>query len=117
VPTYKPISKPSAQKRRGSSTPEGRENELVSLAHDLAEQQMKDGTASSQVIVHYLKLGSARERLEHKLLEQQVSLRKAQTDAINEAKSMAELYKDALSAFKSYNGVTEETDEMLQRAH
>lgn len=34
-------------------TPEGKENQMISLAMDCAESQLRDGTASSAVIVHF----------------------------------------------------------------
>jgi hypothetical protein len=54
--------------RRPAMTEEGRESQMVSLAMDLAETQIVDGTASAQVITHYLKLGSSREKLEQERL-------------------------------------------------
>ena len=61
----------SKRKIRPALTPEARENQLISLAVDLAEKQLQEGTASSQVITHYLKLGSMRERLEREKLEEE----------------------------------------------
>ena len=61
----------SSKKMRPALTPEARENQLISLAVDLAEKQLREGTASSQVITHYLKLGSTKERLEKEILEKQ----------------------------------------------
>ncbi len=87
-----------------ASTPEGRESQLISLAHDLAEQQMRDGTASSQVIAHFLKLGGEREKLEKERLEQEILLQKAKTEVLKEQKNMVALFENALSAFKAYNG-------------
>ena len=69
-----------------ATTIEGRENQLISLAIDRAEQQIRDGTASSQVLVHYLKLGSTRERMEKQLMEQKLELDAAKTEAIQSAK-------------------------------
>ena len=90
--------------RRPALTPEARENQMISLAVDLAEKQLMDGTASSQVITHYLKLGSTKERIEMEILEQQKELMKAKTEALQSAKRIEELYKDAISAFREYNG-------------
>ena len=73
-------------KIRPALTPEARENQLVSLAINLAEQQLRDGTASSQVITHYLKLGSQKERLEREKLQRENELLKAKTDSIASAK-------------------------------
>lgn len=88
-------------------TDEERENQLISLAIDRAEQQLRDGTASSQVITHYLKLGSSKERLEKEMLKQEVALKQAKTEALQSAKKVEELYSKALSAFREYNGVEE----------
>ena len=85
-------------------TPEARENQLISLAVDLAEQQLIDGTASSQVITHYLKLGSTKERLEKQIMQEQKKLLEAKTEAIQSAKRVEELYANALNAMKNYSG-------------
>ena len=74
-------------KMRPALTPEARENQLVSLAVDLAEQQLRDGTASSQVITHYLKIGSMKERLEKQILEKQKDLIEAKTQNLQSAKT------------------------------
>ena len=89
---------------RPALTPEARENQLISLAVDLAEQQLRDGTASSQVITHYLKLGSTKERIEKEILEKQKELISAKTDALQSAKRVEELYADAIKAFHKYSG-------------
>jgi DNA-binding ferritin-like protein len=91
-------------------TPEGRENQLISLAVDLAEKQLSEGTASSQVIAHYLKLGSTKERIEKEILEQQKQLIQAKTDSLRSAKKVEELYKNALDAMRSYTGKRQEDD-------
>jgi len=90
--------------RPPAKTPEARENQMISLAIDLAEKQMIKGTASSQVISHYLKLGSTKEKLEKEILEKQKELITAKTEAIHSAKRVEELYKDALNAMRSYSG-------------
>lgn len=102
-PTAKTSSE-TVRTRRPALTPEARENQMISLAVDLAEKQLMDGTASSQVITHYLKLGSTKERIEMEILEQQKELMKAKTEALQSAKRIEELYKDAISAFREYNG-------------
>jgi len=85
-------------------TPEGRENQLVSLAVGLAEKQMLEGTASSQVITHYLKLGSTKEKLEYEFKRKQMELIEAKTEALQSAKNVEILYKDALDAMRHYGG-------------
>lgn len=89
---------------------EARENQLISLAVDLAEQQLRDGTASSQVITHYLKLGSTKERLEKEKLERENELLRAKTESLQSMKHVEELYQNALDAMRAYSG-QEPTDE------
>lgn len=98
----------SKRKIRPALTPEARENQLISLAVNLAEQQLRDGTASSQVITHYLKLGSTREKIEKEILEKQKELIDAKTKNINSANDAKELYAKALAAFRRYSGTDEE---------
>lgn len=94
----------SSRKIRPALTPEARENQMISLAVDLAEKQLMEGTASSQVITHYLKLGSTKERLEKEKLEEENKLLKARTEALQSAKRVEELYSDAIAAMKRYSG-------------
>ena len=97
----------SNKKRRNSRpalTPEAREDQLIALATNLAEQQMRDGTASSQVITHYLKLGTTRERLEREILKEQKEMIKAKAEAPKSEKRVEELYAEALSAMRRYSG-------------
>jgi hypothetical protein len=94
----------SESRRRPATTPEGRENELVSLASDLAEEQIRNGTASSQVVTHFLKLGSSRERLEQQRLEHENQLTQVKIEAIESQKRVEELYMEALQAMRSYAG-------------
>ena len=108
-------SKTSGEKRRirPALTPEARENQLIALSIDLAEQQLLDGTASSQVITHFLKLGTMKERLEREKLEEENKLLKAKTEALQSAKRVEELYEAALNAMRSYGGaIEEELDEV-----
>ena len=93
-----------SRKIRPALTPEARENQMISLAVDLAEKQLIEGTASSQVITHYLKLGSTKERLEKEKLEEENKLLKARTEALQSAKRVEELYSDAIAAMKKYSG-------------
>lgn len=92
------------KKLRPALTPEARENQLISLAYDLAEKQLLEGTASSQVITQFLKLGSIKERRELEKLEQENKLLIAKTEALESAKKMEGLYEEALQAFKTYSG-------------
>lgn len=100
------------KRRPPAATIEAREKQLVSLAVDLAEKQLLEGTASSQVMTHYLKLGSTKEKLEKEILQSQNVLLKAKTDAMQSAKRVEELYNNALNAMKTYAGqdVVEDDD-------
>lgn len=97
-------------KTRPAITTEARENQLIALAIDLAEKQLIEGTASSQVITHYLKLGSTKERIEKEILEKQRELISAKTEAIQSAKSMEDLYKNAIEMMKLYSGADDGTN-------
>ena len=98
-------------KIRAASTPEAREQQLIALAVDLAEKQLIEGTASSQVISHFLKLGSIRAQIEKELLEKQRDLAAAKAESIKSGARMEELYLNAVNAMKSYSGQEEEPDE------
>lgn len=93
-----------SNKHRPATTPEGRENQLVSLAYDLAEKQLREGTASAQVITNFLKLGSSREKLEQLKLENENLVLSAKVDAMASAKRIEELYEKALEAMRAYAG-------------
>lgn len=94
----------STRKIRPALTPEARENQLISLAVDLAEKQLQEGTASSQVITHYLKLGSTKERIEKEILEKQKELITAKTESLQSSKRIEELYENAIKAMRNYSG-------------
>lgn len=91
-------------KRRPATSVEARENQLIAMAVDLAEKQLIKGTASSQVITHFLKLGSTKERIEKEILEKQKELITAKTEAIQSANRVEELYTNALNAMRTYSG-------------
>lgn len=107
----KTVPQNSERKQRPALSPEARENQMIALAVDLAEQQLRDGTASSQVITHYLKLGSMKEKIEREILEKQKDLISAKTDAIKVSKNADEMYANVLSAMKRYSGHGEISDE------
>lgn len=92
------------RKSKPASTLEGRENQLVALATDLAEQQMRAGTASAQVISHYLKLGSTREQLEQERLRAENKVLAAKEEAMGSVKHLETLMKEAMDAFRTYAG-------------
>lgn len=98
------------EKIRPALTPESEENKMIALAVNLAKKQLLEGTASSQVITHFLKLASSREKLEQELLEEKRKLAAAKTDLIASEARQEELYKQAMQAFKMYRG---EDDEVI----
>ena len=85
-------------------TPEARENQMISLAMDLAEQQLRDGTASSQLITEFVKRGSTKARIEKEILEEQKELMAAKTEALKSQARIEELYTKAIAAMRRYNG-------------
>jgi hypothetical protein len=91
-------------RRRPATTPEQRENQMIALAVDLAEQRMRNGTASAQEITHWLKLGSSRERLEQERLAKENELLQAKTEAMASQKRIEELYENAINAMRAYGG-------------
>lgn len=99
------------KKIRPATSPEARENQMIALAVDLAEKQLLDGTASSQVITHFLKLATQKEKLEREILESKKELMKAQTENLQAAKRIEELYSNALKAMQHYSGQDTDEDE------
>lgn len=93
-----------SSKRRPATTPEGRENQLISLAVDLAEKRLREGTASAQEITQLLKLGSSRERLEQERLMYENQLVQAKIEAMASAQRVEDLYAKAIDAMRSYAG-------------
>lgn len=101
------------QKRTPPSlTAEGRENQLISLAYDLVEQRLREGTATSQETTHFLKMGSLKERKELEIMEKQGVLLDAKAEALASSKRIEELFSNAIAAMKSYSG--ENVDEELE---
>lgn len=96
--------------RKKALSPEARENQLIAYATNLAEKQLREGTASSQVIVHYLKLGSSTSRLEKRLLAEQVKLAEAKTEVLQSSARMEQLYADAIDAMRRYSGHGDENE-------
>lgn len=91
-------------KRPPATTPEGREQQLIALAMEATEKRIRDGTASAQELVHFLKAGSPTAKLERQILEKQKELLVAKTAAIESQKRVEELYANALSAMRAYSG-------------
>ena len=90
--------------RPPATTPEAREQQMIALAVDEAERQLREGRASSQVITHYLKLGTTKEKIEQEILVEQKKLLQAKTEDMASNKKVEELYKNALDAMRNYTG-------------
>lgn len=98
------VQEESTRKIRPAISPEARDSQMISLAIDLAEKQLLEGTASSQVITHYLKLAASREKdlLELEKLQEENKLLRAKTEALESAKRSEELFEKAIVAMKDY---------------
>lgn len=94
-PIYRPID------------PDAREQHMISLAVDLAEQRLRDGTATSQIVEHYLKLGSVKAQLEYDLLREELELKRAKTESIHAMRTEEEKYQKAIDAMRIYSGMGE----------
>lgn len=108
--TSRSNSEPSRPRRPPATTPEARENQLIEMAFSLAEKQLRDGTASAQVITHLMKRGSGRERRELDKLESENQLLKARIESIGSGQKIEELYGEAISAMRRYQGQENEDD-------
>ena len=95
---------PSKPSRRPATTPEARELEMVALAFDVAEKQMREGTASAQVITHFLKFGSSRNLLEEEKLRKENLLIQARVNDISASAQNSELYTEVIKMMKIYTG-------------
>lgn len=104
--------KGTSKKRESSpvKTPEARENQLINLAIDLVERQLREGTATSQVITHFLKLATTKEKLENEKLRSDLRVADAKIKQIEAQSNLTELYEGALAAMKSYSGFQDEED-------
>lgn len=100
----KKLNEPLSPQSPPAATPEERENQMISLAVNLAEQQLREGTASSQVITHYLKLATTRERLEEEKLRHETAMLEAKREALQSSGEVKQLMDNALAAFRSYSG-------------
>jgi hypothetical protein len=101
-------------RRPPATTPEGRENQLISAAVDLAEQQIRDGTASAQVLTHFLKLGSSREKLEQARLAMEVEFMDQKREQLASQQRQEEMYSEALHAMRRYSGAERAADDEQQ---
>lgn len=101
----------SGNQKRPALSLESRQSQMVALAVDLAEKQLIEGTASSQVITHYLKLGTVQAQLEKEKLENENKLLRAKTQALESVQRSEELFEKAIAAMKAYSGNGDESDE------
>ena len=90
------------------TSPEARENKIIADAYDLAEKRIAEGTASSQVVTHFLKIGSARDRLERTRLENENELTREKIESLRSGQRLEEAYTEALAAMRTYQGVPDE---------
>ena len=104
----------SKVKTHADRTPEARENRLISMAMDLVEERMRNGTATAQEVTHFLKLGSEKSRVEVEKLELEKQLVEAKTENIRAQKDMLDMYSNAIAAMKKYSGNDDEGDEEYQ---
>ena len=100
--TTKKVVEGSMIRQTPAITPEGREDQMIAYAINLAEEQLRNGTASSQVITHYLKLGSMKEKYEKKKLQEEIKLLEAKTEAIKADREKNELYAQVIEAIRTY---------------
>ena len=106
-PNTTPLPPPAA-------TIEGRQNQLIAAAYDLAEERIHNKSASAQEVVHFLKQGSIRERLELKKLEREVEVLQTRVKEMESRKSSEELYSKALAAMKKYSGSDVELEDEFE---
>lgn len=97
-------------RRKPATTPEGRENQLIALAVDAVERRIREGTASAQELVHYVKLGSSREQLEQERLRHENELLQVKRESMASATRIEELYINAIAAMRSYQGHPDEPE-------
>ena len=94
-----------------ATTQDAREKQLICMAYDLAEIRMRNGTASSQEVVHFLRMGSQRDKLEKEIMGEQKKLVTAKAGAYESARNLETMINDAMEMFKVYNGKGEENED------
>lgn len=95
---------PKKPRPRRATTPEGREQQLVALAVDVAEEMMRNGNAPAQIVTHYLKIGSTREKIELELKREEIEVAKMRRETMAAAARIESVYAEALSAMREYQG-------------
>lgn len=109
---YRKKTSTSQQSFRPATSPDAREQQLISLAVDLAEKQLREGTASSQVITQLLKLSTSQHRLEKERLTNENALLKAKVEQLESGQRTEEMYSNALKAMRRYSGQEEPEDDV-----
>lgn len=99
------------KRRPPARTPEEQEKRMISMAMDLAEKQLSEGTATSQVMTHFLKLGTSLAVLEKEKLEKENELLAAKAESLQSQKRVEELYAQAIKAMQIYSGSITDRDE------
>jgi hypothetical protein len=105
---------PKTKRKKRATSIKAREDQLIALAVDAAEEQLRNGTASNAVITHYLKLATTREQLEQKMLAEKVQLVSAQAESVRSAAKVESIYKEALDAMRLYNGQAQPEEEYYE---
>lgn len=100
-------SSKSKPKMRPALSPEAREAQMIALAMDVAEERLRNGTASSQEVVHFLKLGTSRAELEKEKLKKENKVLEAKAKAYESSEEIKMLYENALKAMRNYSGAGE----------
>ena len=99
-----------ATRRRPARTAEERQDQLINLAIDEAERQISKGIATSQIITHYLKLATEREKAEITRIQGEIALQKAKIEAMAGQARQEQMFKDAVAAFRGYQGLDDDED-------
>ena len=90
---------------RPALTPEARWSQMTSLAMDLVEQRLRDGTASSQETTQFIKHASLKAQAELEKIKLENELTVAKTKALERDDEMRELCENAIKAMRNYQGV------------
>ncbi len=98
--------KVTSEKRKTppARTPEEFEKRCINLAEQQAEEMLAEGKAPTQVLLHYLKLGTSKAELEKEKLEHETKLLSAKTEALETTKETVEAYQELINVFKGYSG-------------
>lgn len=99
------------KRKRPASSVEEREDQLIAKVYDYVEEQIDAGTVSNQVLIHFLRMGSSKEKLEQRLDEKELELKEAKTAMIRSAETQTQMYNDALRAFTSYQSSATSPDD------